>query len=527
MNKKYKGGIRISSDYIHYYTTEYNKNVQMPFKNIREAAIYYFLNNSTFSVLTNDSISCITIKSTLNSNIKSPFKSMRSNDIQLEIRCILLKIFLTVNNHQTNLRWFPIPNRGDYNGIEITPIQTFKNEIKTQMDIYKVSFISESSILDGICPAIIYLKENYDKDDPEIKKFRNLPGMSKENQLNLDKIMNGIFKHHLDGVRLSIIFMEFMDNFKTAGNYFTYDINTHQLKIRNDRDIFLLKIIQYEFQRLNRLGYLHNDAHLGNVMINEDYNYFLINPNDNKYKGRAIIIDFGRTVKLTDNDRKRAQAGDTRIFNQERYIKENMIPSNAIINNTEYNLLRQSRINYINRITSPYILNTFNIYNRTLHEFVGEIVNNNNYILSGGKAILFPNQKIDYNPTEPANLLQLKNNQTKPDNLLQLKNNQTKELIPVNNMEFLHDIFVDFKLELEKQENTDFSKLDLNETITSQIINMKYEDFNNSVLDQYYDKELNEIITEKNNIIKIKGGKIKKRSKKKNNKYKKTKRVNK
>jgi hypothetical protein len=80
--------------------------------------------------------------------------------------------------------------------------------------------------------------------------------------------MNGIIKHHLDGVRLSIIFMEFMDNFKTAGNYFTYDINTHQLKIRNDRDIFLLKIIQYEFQRLNRLGYLHNDAHLGdNVFI--------------------------------------------------------------------------------------------------------------------------------------------------------------------------------------------------------------------------------------------------------------------
>jgi hypothetical protein len=516
MNKKYKGGIRISNEYIHYYTTEYKNNTQIPSKNIREAAIYYFLNNSTFSVLTNDSVSCITIKSTLNNNIKSPFKSMRSNNIQLEIRCIFLKIFLTVNNNQTNLTWFPIQGR-NYDGIEITSIQTFENEIKTQMDIYKASFISESSILDGICPAIIYLKENYDKDNPDIKIFINLPGMSKENQFNLNKIINGIFKHHLDGVRLSIIFMEFMDNFKTAGNYFTYDNNTHQVNIRNDRDIFLLKIIQYEFQRLNRLGYLHNDAHLGNVMINEEYNYFLINPNDNKYKGRAIIIDFGRTVKLSVEDRKRAQNGDISIFNQERYIKEKMIPSNTIINNTEYNLLRQSRINYINLITSPYILNTFNIQNKTLYEFVGEIVNNNNYILSGGKAILSNlYQKMDYKKTEPVNLLPL-------------KNNQTKEIIPINNMEILDDIFVDFKLELEKQENTDFSKLDLNESISSQIINMKYEDFNNSVLDQYYDKELNKIITEKDNIIKIKGGKIKK-SKKKNNKYKKKKskkRVNK
>jgi len=162
-------------------------------------------------------------------------------------------------------------------------------------------------------------------------------------------------------------------------------------------------------------------------------------------------------------------------------------------------------------------LNTFNIHNKTLYEFVGEIVNNNNYILSGGKAILSNlYQKMDYKKTEPVNLLPL-------------KNNQTKEIIPINNMEILDDIFVDFKLELEKQENTDFSKLDLNESISSQIINMKYEDFNNSVLDQYYDKELNKIITEKDNIIKIKGGKIKK-SKKKNNKYKKKKskkRVNK
>ena len=66
--------------------------------NERSEAIHYFIQNSTFSILTNSSISCITLIATLNRDIiQSPFISMRSNNFDVDVRQILLKIFITSN----------------------------------------------------------------------------------------------------------------------------------------------------------------------------------------------------------------------------------------------------------------------------------------------------------------------------------------------------------------------------------------------------------------------------------------------
>jgi hypothetical protein len=54
---------------------------------------------------------------------------------------------------------------------------------------------------------------------------------------------------------------------------------------------------KYELRRMVEHGYIHNDAHLANVMINPSYPYFT-NDTKDRYYGRAIIIDFGRAERI-------------------------------------------------------------------------------------------------------------------------------------------------------------------------------------------------------------------------------------
>ena len=57
-----------------------------------DEAITFFLENSTFRILTNSSISCITLIAKLNSGIESPFISIDSLDFAGSITSLLLKI---------------------------------------------------------------------------------------------------------------------------------------------------------------------------------------------------------------------------------------------------------------------------------------------------------------------------------------------------------------------------------------------------------------------------------------------------
>lgn len=184
-----KGGVRISSSFLNHIAGNSNIN-----KSPREEAIYHFLNYSSFEVLTNTSISCITLKATLNNNVESPFKSMRSNNIDLEVRCILLKIFITTPTTEDTFTldtFITIQGRGYHNGIELTPISAFENEIKIQRDIYIKSFCSPTGIFDGICPAIIYYHKILDTAHiSEFKALNSNGRMSTSDQSELNTILN-------------------------------------------------------------------------------------------------------------------------------------------------------------------------------------------------------------------------------------------------------------------------------------------------------------------------------------------------
>jgi hypothetical protein len=496
--KRKKGGVRLSSDFVKTSGDD------------RKSAIIFFLNNSTFSILTNDSISCITLIAKLNDNIKTPFKSMRSNNIQLEVKSILLKIFLVhptitsiPHNQITKTGWFDIPGR-EYNGIEVTSIENFDYEIETQIQIYQKSFISESSLLDAICPAIIY----YDKEisNSDLLYMNNLQGLSVDGQDQLNKIINGV--NVIKGTQISIIYMELMEGFQTAYKYFweknlyledPLSSENYRINPTNEYEAYLLFIIQYEFQRLNRLGYFHGDAHLKNVMINVDYNYFLLKPNNN-FSGRAIIIDFGRTKILSQEDILKAQKGDESIYNKERYT--NLIPSSFFLKQEYYNLLSEARIDYINRISGPIILQNFNVTNMNLQQFVLQILHLNQYNLQkigGDKNNLIHKSSISY--------------------INNLNNNKNKSSFNQMN---LNTIFEKFKIELEQQNQMDPSYLFSLEPISEQINKINSVEFETIIQKNYFNEGflLKKGGSQKYNLSKKKKKlkTIKKKKTKKNNK---------
>ena len=111
--KKNKGGLRI--------TNVYNEHT----------AINYFLENSNFSILNSQNMSCIPIIATLvedESIIRnSPYRTVRSNYMNSPVKRILFKIFLCGNKESVII---DKRLRNDY--INITPIHSIKKEIEIQ-----------------------------------------------------------------------------------------------------------------------------------------------------------------------------------------------------------------------------------------------------------------------------------------------------------------------------------------------------------------------------------------------------------
>ena len=299
--RKMKGGVSLVPDYD------------------RNEALGFFLNNSTFSVLTNNSISCITLVVTLNRNVTSPYTVLRSINLNARVDKILLKIFITAEDHGR----IPIQGRVPYGYIEKTSKADFDKEISIQRDIYRQSFFSEASLLEPMCPHI-FNWHHCAQNDVTVRAFKTLNGLTYTEQKDLTKILDGAAS--TNNSQISFIAMEFMDGFEVAHNILE--------RAQEEEKLFFWDVIQYEFQRLNMYKYVHGDAHFGNVMIHPTYDYL-----NNGQTGRALIIDFGRT--------KKDQGINTNIVNNslERFRNENMgIPPEHLIDINEFNALNKEKI---------------------------------------------------------------------------------------------------------------------------------------------------------------------------------------
>lgn len=209
-------------------------------------AINHFINNSTFSVFSTRGTTSIIILATLKPDIVSPYRTIRSNEFNIPVNKILLKLCST----------------------------NIDNEVLIQKDIFHKSFTHENSYFEPICPSIVFASSNKLKKTLK-HQFHNLIINSLENTSDSSHI-NRIFE--LD---VYLIAMELMDNYKPLSFFASTPL------FPKYRFMAL-----YELHRLHQFGYTHNDFHFENVLINTTYSYF------GKTSGRAILIDFGYSIPI-------------------------------------------------------------------------------------------------------------------------------------------------------------------------------------------------------------------------------------
>ena len=393
-NKKtWKGGVRINEEFIRRFGTK-----------TREECMNYFMENATFELLTNSSRSCITLIAKYHGPL-SPFKSMRSNHLDLTVRSLLVKILLTDPNN-TRLgegeRWwhYTTHRRGIHPGMIITPIREFRKEIKTQIDIYRKSFISQTSLLDPICPAVLFFQDKI----PGLEFSKYLAHFNTHDKRTYDalrEIHAGTLINH--GVQLSTIYMEYMEDYQLVDEIFKdgtesqgpgYTRKPKTILIQNPTETSkpqyesFIKIIQYELFKLNQLGYHHNDAHLANIMINKIYHYFANDDISVITPGKVVLIDFGEVQPLPPN------VNPYRSFLQEKFMQ--WVPTHLIITQDEIKDYDKYRINYILGVSGKKILDKFHIRNKTLPQIVELLSNREQFVtrIGGSVTVSKPNQDL-------------------------------------------------------------------------------------------------------------------------------------
>jgi hypothetical protein len=216
-------------------------------------------------------------------------KSLTSRDFY-NISNIILKIVVISGSSEDIYGEFRYKEEDSLR--EITTLDKFMNECNTQIFLHNMSY---DNFLESICPTII---GHYciDKNSKIMKCNTN------------NEIVN-IIKYILEkNLQVGFIFMEKLNCMNVVSNLLSNynqkqqmdsqietdinDIISHNLHIKNVLDNYL-----YELIRLWRIGYTHGDTHLENALYNSPYPYI---------EGeRVYLIDFGRTIKNKDYNRKK------------------------------------------------------------------------------------------------------------------------------------------------------------------------------------------------------------------------------
>lgn len=211
----------------------------------QESAFEHFINNCKFSIFSTSGSACSIILASLNQDIQSPYRTIRTNMFNYPVNKLLLKICSS----------------------KIT------NEVNIQKDVYLKSLKDKNSLLEPLCPCIVFAHTDKLKksEKKEYKELIETNIASEQDETAMRVLIDTLFEQDV-----YYIAMELIDDCKPL----KYFINTPEFNTYKT-------IALYELDRLHKIGYMHNDYHFENVLINQNYNYFGIK------SGRAYIIDFG------------------------------------------------------------------------------------------------------------------------------------------------------------------------------------------------------------------------------------------
>lgn len=253
-----------------------------------DSALTFFTTNCRCRILSNNSISCLNLILTLNPGIVSPYFHVRRNILGDDITDILVKLF-PVNNNVGAPKWLDVPGRPVHAGIEIATTTSILNEVNIQRRIFRKTFLNPNTLFDPMCPNVMFMKQFIFNEPHTRNIIIPRPNRTVDQEITEMKSSLGINNNivpHIAGV-----YMEFM---KGYNNF--YDVVPQLPSVRRN---FLTSLARFQLDMLHQLGYVHGDFHQGNVMVNPDYNYLGVGGN---YLGSVLIIDFGRTRKMTTTE---------------------------------------------------------------------------------------------------------------------------------------------------------------------------------------------------------------------------------
>jgi serine/threonine protein kinase len=253
----------------------------------RESAVKYFHDHCRYRILSNSSVSCIAFECILDPGIESPFRHCRPGLYNKPIQSLLFKVFPIAND----AGWLDVPGR-EYAGIEIGTRDKVVEEFDIQLDIYRHTYNTPSSLFEGICPYP--LNCYYGPKRHVIRSICNSLVARNGRTIvdEVEEVQNTLGYSRNEIENLSFITMEFMAGFQIVNDVLNAETDEYK------KDL-IQSLARYELDRLHNIGYLHGDYHPGNAMVHLDYPYISFNPTK---RIRVCIIDFGRTRRLTPNE---------------------------------------------------------------------------------------------------------------------------------------------------------------------------------------------------------------------------------
>lgn len=329
----------------------------------KDEAITYFLENSMFRILTNNSISCITLIAKLNDTVTTPFISIDSLNFARDVTSILIKVMPssdTILRQGFNTDWAVIDYRSIHNGIEINSYAIINREIETQKELYRKSIISSHSYLDASCPAIIgAMNPVQNLHDLKYKYFtvktiipRN--GKSKLSELvSIQQILTAKNQMNNQPAKISLIFMEFMEGYDVLSNF-----------QQHPRYTTFVQFALYEIHRLHLFGYFHGDSHFGNIMVNPDIQHYTTSKEPG-HLGIIKLIDFGRTIELPYQSKK-----DLLIYPNYKF---NLLLNERLFQ-LYFSLSKDAKLADVNPLIIESIRDSITLFNAKRKEFIIQIL---------------------------------------------------------------------------------------------------------------------------------------------------------
>ena len=152
---------------------------------------------------------------------------------------ILLKVFITADISD----WYTIEGRGNFSGIEVTSKEDFQKEIDIQREIYRKSFFSDVSLLEGMCPHIINW-HHCEQNENTVQLLRKLIGLTPIEQQSLNQILDG---GSIGNNQISFIVMEFMEEYQVASDVFQDVDEEGKIRPYDEKQHILLDLFLFWF----------------------------------------------------------------------------------------------------------------------------------------------------------------------------------------------------------------------------------------------------------------------------------------